>query len=105
MTASHIAQDAWTAMFHTAVSDLDVDDDGTPVMPTGWREAVLTAMLPEVLPGHPLTDALFDINERRTQGHGWSQLQTAIQYAAGKRSRVTKKLTNAVRTVDRAERV
>jgi hypothetical protein len=104
LTASQIAQDAWTAMFHTAISDLDVDEDGTPVMPTGWREAVLRAMLPDVLPGREPTDALFEINERRTKGFGWSELQTHIQYAAGRRARVTKKLTTAVRTVDRAER-
>ncbi|WP_030251812.1 hypothetical protein [Streptomyces violens] len=104
MTAGQIAQDTWTAMFHTAISDLDVDEDGTPVMPTGWREAVVRMMLPDVLPGRQLTDALYDINERRTQGFGWSQLQTAIQYAAGRRSRISKKLTSAVRTVDRAEK-
>ncbi|MEU8619264.1 hypothetical protein [Streptomyces sp. NPDC048623] len=104
MTASRIAQDAWTAMFHTAVADLDVDEDGTPVMPTGWREAVLRMMLPDVLPGRPLTDALYDIEERRTKGFGWSELQTDIQYAAGKRSRIARKLTEAVRAVDRADR-
>lgn len=104
MMASQISQDAWTAMFHTAINDLDVDDDGTPVMPTGWREAVVRMMLPDVLPGWQLTDALYDINERRSQGFGWSELQTSIQHAAGKRSRITKKLTDAVRSVDRAER-
>ncbi|MFZ3497839.1 hypothetical protein ACODT5_32235 [Streptomyces sp. 5.8] len=104
MTASQISQDAWTAMFHTAINELDVDDDGTPVMPTGWREAVVRMMLPDVLPGRQLTDALYDINERRTKGFGWSELQTSIQHAAGKRSRITKKLTDAVRSVDRAER-
>ncbi|MFI8997908.1 hypothetical protein [Streptomyces sp. NPDC053542] len=104
MTASQVAQDAWTAMFQTAISDLDVDEDGTPVMPTGWREAVVRMMLPDVLPGRELTDALYEINERRTKGFGWSQLQTAIQYAAGRRSRISKKLTNAVRTIDRAEK-
>ncbi|WP_137989121.1 hypothetical protein [Streptomyces vilmorinianum] len=104
MTSSQIAQDAWTAMFHTAVSDLDADEDGTPVMPTGWREAVLRMMLPDVLPGRQLTDALHDIEERRTKGFGWSELQTTIQYAAGKRSQIAKKLTSAVRAVDRAER-
>ncbi|MDX3585630.1 hypothetical protein [Streptomyces europaeiscabiei] len=104
MTASQIAQDAWTAMFHTAISDLDIDGDGSPVMPGGWREPVLRMMLPDVLPGRQLTDALYDINERRTQGFGWSELQTNVQYAAGKRSQITRKLTNAVRSVDRAER-
>ncbi|POX44209.1 hypothetical protein [Streptomyces sp. Ru72] len=104
MTASQIAQDAWTAMFHTAVSDLDVDEDGTPVMPAGWRESVLRSMLPDVLPGRQLTDALYEIDERRTKGFGWSELQTSIQYAAGRRAQITKKLTHAVRAVDRAER-
>ncbi|MEU6979521.1 hypothetical protein [Streptomyces sp. NPDC046371] len=104
VTAGQIAQDAWTAMFHTAVADLDVDEDGTPVLPSGWREAVLRMMLPDVLPGRPLTDALYDIEERRAKGFGWSELQTNIQYAAGKRSRIAKKLTDAVRAVDRAVR-
>ncbi|MFJ9915223.1 hypothetical protein [Actinacidiphila glaucinigra] len=103
MTAGQIAQDCWTAMFHTAVSDLDLDEDGTPLMPTGWRESVLRMMLPDVLPGRQLTDALYDINERRTKGFGWSELQTSIQHAAGKRSQITRKLTNAVRAVDRVD--
>jgi hypothetical protein len=104
MAAAQIAQDAWTAMFHTAISGLDLDEDGTPVMPGGWREAVLQTMLPDVLPGRQLTDALFDINERRTKGHDWSALQTGIQFAAGKRSQVARKLTQAVRAVKQAER-
>ncbi|WP_181773447.1 hypothetical protein [Amycolatopsis pittospori] len=101
LTASQIAQDAWTAMFHTAISDLDIDEDGTPQMPAGWREAVVRMMLPDVLPGRQLTDALYDINERRTKGFGWSELQTSVQHAAGRRSQITKKLTNAVRSVQR----
>ncbi|WP_439661409.1 hypothetical protein ACSHWB_07845 [Lentzea sp. HUAS TT2] len=104
MTSSQVAQDAWTAMFHTAISDLDVDEDGTPQMPGGWREPVLQMMLPDVLPGRQLTDALFDINERRTKGFGWSELQTSVQYAAGRRSQTTKKLTVATRSVNRVAR-
>ncbi|WP_199442546.1 hypothetical protein [Umezawaea beigongshangensis] len=104
MTASQIAQDAWTAMFHTAISDLDLDDDSAPQMPSGWREAVVRMMLPDVLPGRQLTDALYDINERRTKGFGWSELQTSVQYAAGRRSQLTKKLTNAVRSIYRPDR-
>ncbi|NGY65556.1 hypothetical protein G7043_42350 [Lentzea sp. NEAU-D13] len=103
-TTSQIAQDAWIAMFHTAVSNLDQDDDGTPIMPTGWQEPVLKMMLPDVLPGRQLTDALREINECRTSGAGWAELQTNIQFAAGKRSQIAKKLTGAVRTVDREER-
>ena len=104
MTAAQVALDAWTAMFQTAVNDLDMDEDGTPVMPSGWRESVLRTMLPDVLPGRQLTDALYEINERRTKGFGWAELQTGIQYAAGRRAQISKKLTNAVRVVDRAER-
>ncbi|MEV4143209.1 hypothetical protein AB0J40_06040 [Amycolatopsis sp. NPDC049691] len=103
-TSSQIAQDAWTAMFNAAISELDLDDDGTPILPSGWREPVLRMMLPDVLPGRQLTDALFDINDRRRSGSGWPELQTSIHYAAGKRSQVTKKLTNAVRAVHQKER-
>jgi hypothetical protein len=102
-TSSQIAQDVWTAMFNSAISELDLDDDGTPIMPSGWREPVLRMMLPDVLPGRQLTDALFDINDRRASGSGWPELQTSIHYAAGKRSQVTKKLTNAVRAVHHGE--
>ncbi|WP_236951957.1 hypothetical protein [Kibdelosporangium phytohabitans] len=103
MTAAQIAQDAWIAMFHAAISDLDLDEDGTPLMPTGWREPILRMMLPDVLPGRQLTDALYDIDDRRTKGFGWSEVQTSIQYAAGKRSQISRKLTNAVRSVNRSD--
>jgi hypothetical protein len=103
-TSSQIAQDAWIAMFNSAISELDLDDDETPILPSGWREPVLRMMLPDVLPGRQLTDALFDINDRRTSGSGWPELQTSIHYAAGKRSQITKKLTNAVRAVHQREK-
>jgi len=103
VTASQIAQDAWTAMFQTAVSDLDADEDGTPLMPGGWRESVLRMMLPDVLPDRQLTDALYEINEARIKGAGWAELQTTIQYAVGRRSQISRRLTSAVRTIDRAD--
>lgn len=98
LTASQIAQDAWTAMFHSAVSDLDVDEDETPLMPSGWRESVLRTMLPDVMPDRQLTDALYEIERQRAEQVGWPEIQTRIQYAAGKRSQVTRKLTAAVRS-------
>lgn len=104
LAASQIAQDAWTAMFHTAIGNLELDEGGTPVLPNGWRGSVLRAMLPDVIPGLQLADALYEINERRQKGFGWSQVQTGIHFAAGKRSQVARKLTNAVRTVHSAER-
>ncbi|MDN3238680.1 hypothetical protein [Glycomyces tritici] len=102
-TASQIAQDTWIALFHAAASGLEADEDGTPVMPDGWRESVLRMMLPDVLPGRSLGDALREI-ERRRQGIGWAELQTNIQYAAGKRSRIARRLTDAVRSVNRMEK-
>ncbi|WP_218780501.1 hypothetical protein [Rhodococcus sp. NCIMB 12038] len=98
LAAGQIAQDAWTAMFHSAISDLDVDEDGTPLIPGGWRESVLRAMLPDVFPDRQLTDALYELERQRTDGAGWSEIQTRIQYAAGRRSQLTRKLTTAVRS-------
>ncbi|MEQ0559449.1 hypothetical protein ABJI51_10245 [Amycolatopsis sp. NEAU-NG30] len=104
LTSSQIAQGVWTAMFHASIGELDVDDEGMPILPGGWRESVLRMMLPDVMPGRQITDALADIADRRKSGSGWSELQTNIQYAAGKRSQATKKLTGAVRAFHRAER-
>ncbi|ORL40552.1 hypothetical protein A6F59_14920 [Prescottella equi] len=103
LAASQIAQDAWTAMFHSAVSNLESDDDGTPQMPGGWREAVLRMMLPDVIPDRQLTDALYEIERQRNDGVGWSEIQTRIQYAAGRRSQLTRKLTVAVRSAHKSE--
>jgi hypothetical protein len=104
MMASQIALDAWTVMFHTAIGDLEVDEDDTPLMPTGWKGSVLRAMLPDVLPGRQLTDALYEISERSKEGFGWAEIQTSIQYAAGRRGQVARKLTTAVRNLRATER-
>ncbi|MFI7675608.1 hypothetical protein [Actinophytocola sp. NPDC049390] len=101
--SSQIAQEAWIAMFQAAISDLDRDEDDTPQMPGGWRGSVLRSMLPDVFPSLSPTDALYEIDQRRIKGFSWSELQTLMQYAAGKRSQVTKRLTTAVRSVHRAE--
>ncbi|OMI39175.1 hypothetical protein [Streptomyces sparsogenes] len=103
LVASQIAGDAWTAMFHAAVSDLEIGDDGTPQVPSGWRESVLRQMLPDVIPGASLADALLEVHERRTDGQGWSALQTYIHHAAAKRARIPKYVRTAVRALDRAE--
>ncbi|WP_284742857.1 hypothetical protein [Amycolatopsis sp. RTGN1] len=100
--SSQIAQDAWTAMFQAAISDLELDEDGTPQLPGGWRGSVLASMLPDVFPTLTPTDALYEIDQRRKLGFSWSEMQTRMQYAAGKRSQVTKRLTTAIRSVRRA---
>ncbi|MFF4328636.1 hypothetical protein ACFYZT_19235 [Streptomyces sp. NPDC001591] len=104
VVAGQIAQDAWTAMFHAASTDPETDEDGTPLIPQGWRGTVLRAMLPDVLPGLRIQDALREVDERRRRGAGWAELQTGVLYAAGRRGRTAKKLTDAVRTVDQGER-
>lgn len=101
LLAAQIAGDAWTAMFHAAVSELDTDEDGSPQLPGGWRESVLRLMLPDVLPGMSLSDALFEVHSRRSTGHGWAELQSTIHYAASRRSHLSKNLTTSVRTLDR----
>ncbi|MDT0308365.1 hypothetical protein RM780_15550 [Streptomyces sp. DSM 44917] len=102
MLAAQIAADAWTAMFHAAVSDLEVEEDGTPQWPSGWRDSVLRGMLPDVLPESSPADALLEIHARRSEGTGWNELQPRIQYAAARRARVAKHLGSAIRTLDRS---
>ncbi|MET8180806.1 hypothetical protein [Streptomyces sp. NPDC005336] len=100
--AAQIATEAWTAMFHSAVSDLEVDDDGTPQWPTGWRDWALRSMLPDVLPDISAADALWEIHSRRAEGTGWNELQPRIQYAASRRARVAKNLGSAIRVLNRS---
>ena len=102
LVAGQIAAEAWTAMFHAAVSDLEFDEDGAPSMPAGWRESVLRAMLPDIFPGMPIADALSEVHDRRSGGQGWAELQSAVQYAAGRRAQASKHLTNTVRAVARS---
>ncbi|WP_405639640.1 hypothetical protein [Streptomyces uncialis] len=103
LVAAQIAGDAWATMFHSALSDLEFDEDGTPHFPGGWRESVLRAMLPEVLPGLPPAEALAEAHGRRGDGRGWAEIQSRIQVAAGRRGQVPKNLTAAVRAVTRAK--
>ncbi|MFF0551344.1 hypothetical protein ACFYUL_20545 [Streptomyces sp. NPDC004311] len=103
LVAAQIAGDAWSAMFQSALGDLEQDEDGTPLLPGGWREAVLRIMLPDVLPGLPLADALAEAHGRRSDGSGWAELQPRIQFAASRRAQVPKNLTSAIRAVSRAQ--
>ncbi|MFE0080164.1 hypothetical protein, partial [[Kitasatospora] papulosa] len=103
MVAAHIAGDAWVTMVHSALSDLEFDEDGTPHLPDGWRESVLRSMLPEVFPGVPLPEALAEAHSRRGDGRGWAEIQARIHYAAGRRGQVPKNLTAAIRAVNRAQ--
>jgi hypothetical protein len=99
--ASQIAGEAWSVMFHSAMAELELDEDGSPQMPDGWRAMVLATMLPDVFPDRSPTDALIELYTHRTDGRGWAEIQSRIQYAAAKRSRLPRNLTTLVRTLDR----
>ncbi|WP_127360889.1 hypothetical protein [Actinacidiphila soli] len=103
LVAAQIAGEAWTAMFHSAVADLELDDDGAPLIPSGWRESVLRTMLPDVLPGLALADALIEVHNRHAAGYGWAELQSQIHFAASRRAQVPKNLTTAVRAITRSQ--
>ncbi|MER5552880.1 hypothetical protein ABT001_14555 [Streptomyces sp. NPDC002793] len=103
MVAAQIAGEAWATMFHSALSDLEFDEDGTPHLPSGWRESVLRSMLPEVFPGVPLAEALAEAHSRRADGRGWAEIQSRVHYAAGRRGQVPKNLTANIRAVNRAQ--
>ncbi|WUS97160.1 hypothetical protein OHA46_10940 [Streptomyces sp. NBC_00708] len=101
---AQMCTDVWTAVFHTAIGDLEVEDDGTPLFPQDWRGEVLREMLPDVVPGRPLEDALREVHGRRTGASGWTELQPRIHYAATRRAEVPKALTATVRGLDRLDR-
>lgn len=104
MLAAQIATDVWTAVFHAAVGDLELDEYGDPEWPGGWRDAVLKSMLGDVLPDLLPDDALREIHARRAETSGWNELQARITYAAGRRAKVAKNLGAAIRTLDAAQR-
>ncbi|MFJ6565919.1 hypothetical protein ACIQNU_00715 [Streptomyces sp. NPDC091292] len=103
MLAAQIASDAWVAMFHSAVSDVEIEESGTPSWPSGWRDWVLRSMLPDILPDLSPADALVEIHSRRTERSGWNELQPRIQYAASRRARVARNLGTAIRVLDRSD--
>ncbi|MFD4697129.1 hypothetical protein [Streptomyces niveus] len=104
MLATQIATDIWTAVFHSAVSDLELDEEGNPEWPGGWRDAVLRGMLSDVLPGMSGIDALSEIHARRRESSGWNELQPRISYAAGRRAKVARNLGTAIRVLDASQK-
>ncbi|MFJ5800490.1 hypothetical protein [Streptomyces decoyicus] len=103
LVAAQIAGETWVTMFHSALNALEVDEDGTPHFPGGWRESVLRAMLPEVFPGLSPAEALNEAHSRRSDGLRWAEVQARIQFAAGRRGQVPKGLTAAIRAVSRSQ--
>ncbi|WP_326677481.1 hypothetical protein [Streptomyces sp. NBC_01237] len=101
---AQMCTDVWTAVFHTAIGDLEIEDDGTPLFPRDWRGEVLREMLPDVVPDRPLEESLREVHRRRTGTDGWTDLQPRIHYAATLRAEVPKALTATIRGLERIHR-
>lgn len=101
---SQMATDVWTAVFHSAVGDLEVEPDGSPVFPADWRGEVLREMLPDVVPGLRVEDALRQVHRRRTGDAGWAELQTRIHFAAVRRAGARQSLANVLRALQQFNR-
>ncbi|WP_184929800.1 hypothetical protein [Streptomyces nymphaeiformis] len=104
MLVSQMAAEVWTAVFHSAIGDLEIEDDGTPLFPHGWQGEVLREMLPDVVPERTLEDALREVHRRRVGATGWTELQPRIQYAAMRRAEVPRVLSETVRGLDKLNR-
>lgn len=94
---AQIVSDTWETMFHAAMGDIELDESGRPLTPVGWRASVLDAMLSDVVPGLSPADAIAELRALREAGHGWSELQSRIQYAAALRAHMPKQLATALR--------
>ncbi|MFF7233363.1 hypothetical protein [Streptomyces sioyaensis] len=103
MLLAQMSTDVWTAVFHSAIGDLEIEDDGSPVLPPDWRGEVLREMLPDVVPGCSVEDALREVHTRRTGEGSWAELQPRIHFAATRRAEVPKTLTDTVRRIERLE--
>ncbi|MDT0494874.1 hypothetical protein RM717_30720 [Streptomyces griseus] len=104
LLTAQMCTDVWTAVFHTAIGDLEIEDDGTPLFPRDWRGEVLREMLPDVVPDRPVEDALREVHRRRTGTTGWTDLQPRIHYAATRRADVPKALSTAIRGLNSIHR-
>ncbi|MFF6826227.1 hypothetical protein [Streptomyces longwoodensis] len=104
LLVAQMATDAWTAVFHGAIGDLEVEPGGGPVFPTDWQGEVLREMLPDVVPGVHVEEALRQVHRRRTGDSGWTELQTRIHYAAIRRAEASRALGFAIRRLEQANR-
>ncbi|MEU4488013.1 hypothetical protein AB0H94_24520 [Streptomyces purpurascens] len=104
LLVAQMATDVWTAVFHGAIGDLEVEPDGGPVFPTDWQGEILREMLPDVIPGVHVEEALRQVHRRRTRDSGWVELQTRIHYAAVRRADATKALAYAIRSLEQMNR-
>ncbi|MBJ7905152.1 hypothetical protein ACWDO7_13270 [Streptomyces sp. NPDC003656] len=104
LLVAQMSTDVWTAVFHAAVGDLEVEPGSGPVFPTDWKGEVLREMLPDVVPGVHVEQALREVHRRRTGDSGWAELQTRIHYAAVRRADAAKALGYAIRSLEQMNR-
>ncbi|MFJ2814297.1 hypothetical protein [Streptomyces sp. NPDC087294] len=104
LLVAQMATDAWTAVFHGALGDLEVEPGGGPVFPTDWQGEVLREMLPDVIPGVHVEEALREVHRRRTGDSGWVELQTRVHYAAVRRADAARALAYAIRSLEQMNR-
>ncbi|MGQ5638054.1 MULTISPECIES: hypothetical protein [unclassified Streptomyces] len=104
LLVAQMATDVWTAVFHGAIGDLEVEPGGGPVFPTDWQGEVLREMLPDVVPGVHVEEALRQVHRRRTGDSGWVELQTRIHYAAIRRAEASRALGYTIRSLEQANR-
>ncbi|MFB7307997.1 hypothetical protein [Streptomyces sp. NPDC056192] len=104
LLVAQMTTDAWTAVFHGAIGDLEVEPGSGPVFPTDWQGEVLREMLPDVIPGVHVEEALRQVHQRRTGDSGWVELQTRIHYAAVRRADAAKAVGYAVRGLEQMNR-
>ncbi|MFI1724022.1 hypothetical protein [Streptomyces sp. NPDC020489] len=104
LLVAQMATDVWTAVFHGAIGDLEVEPGGGPVFPTDWQGEVLREMLPDVIPGVHVEEALRQVHRRRTGDSGWAELQTRIHFAAVRRADAKRALAYAIRSLEQMNR-
>ncbi|MCP9997572.1 hypothetical protein ABTX83_02250 [Streptomyces werraensis] len=104
LLVAQMATDVWTAVFHGALGDLEVEPGAGPVFPTDWQGEVLREMLPDVIPGVHVEEALRRVHRRRTGDSGWAELQTRIHYAAVRRAEAARAVGYAIRGLERLNR-
>jgi len=104
LLVAQMTADVWTAVFHGALGEVEVEPGGGPVFPDDWRGEVLREMLPDVVPGVHVEEALRQVHRRRTGDSGWAELQTRIHYAAIRRAEASRALSYVIRSLERANR-
>ncbi|MER8093751.1 hypothetical protein [Streptomyces goshikiensis] len=100
---TQMCSEVWTAVFHSAVGDLEIEEDGTPVFPHGWQGEVLREMLPDMYSDREPEDALREVHAARTgtSATGWGELQPRIHFAAARRAGVPRTLSTTIRDLER----